>query len=163
MNGIATLLKSIFLCVGFRLLLLMLLFGAVLSLRGQTATVNASAGEIVATTLIFEAGGEVDDHGMVAVYEVIRNRAHAQNKTEIQVCLARKQFSCWNGVTDVAKLVAKARKHPRWADAMYVYMNGKQTNFTKGATFYHSNRIAPPKWAAYSHKTCEIGNHIFYK
>lgn len=119
--------------------------------------------DIVVTTLIFEAGGERDDHGMLAVYEVIQNRAHAQKKTEIQICLARKQFSCWNGVTDIKKKVERARKHPKWEEAVLVYLNGKGTNFTKGATFYHSNKIAPPKWAYQSRKLCEIGNHIFYR
>lgn len=122
-----------------------------------------SQNEIVAATLIMEAGGERSDHGMVAIYEVIQNRARKAGKSFLQICLAPKQFSCWNGVSDTAKIVQKAKKHKKWSEAMYVVLNAVNTNYTKGAIFYHSNTITPPKWARFSTRIGSIGNHIFYR
>lgn len=157
MNGTPSLLKSILLYAVFRLLLLTLLFGAVLSLRGQTTTVTVSRGEIVAATLILEAGGEADPRAMAAVREVIANRA--KNKTEISVCLAPKQFSCWNG-KNVEDGIAKAKRHPKWSQALALV--NQKTNYTNGATHYHAEKVSP-SWAKKLAKTIQIGHHIFYK
>ena len=108
MNGTPSLSKSILACAALRLLPLTLLFGAALSLRGQSATVSVSRGEIVAATLILEAGGEADSRAMAAVREVIANRA--KNKTELAVCLAPKQFSCWNKIP-VERGIEIAKRH----------------------------------------------------
>ena len=150
-------LKSILLYAVFRLLLLTLLFGAVLSLRGQTTTVTVSRGEIVAATLILEAGGEADPRAMAAVREVIANRA--KNKTELAVCLAPKQFSCWNG-KNVEDGIAKAKRHPKWSQALALV--NQKTNYTNGATHYHAEKVSP-RWAKKLVKTVQINHHIFYK
>lgn len=50
---------------------------------------------ILSLTLIGEAIGE-PIQGIVGVGSVIRNRVFALGKTYSQVCLAAKQFSCWN-------------------------------------------------------------------
>lgn len=119
--------------------------------------------EVVAATLIMEAGGERNGHAMVAVYEVIQNRAKAAKKTFLQICLARKQFSCWNGVTDIEKAIAKAKRHKKWNESIYVVMNAVNNNFTKGATHYHSNKISAPSWSKKMTNLGSIGNHIFYR
>lgn len=156
-NGTPSLLKSILLYVVFRLLVVMLLFGAVLSLRGQTATVTVSRGEIVAATLILEAGGEADPRALAAVREVIANRA--KNKTEISVCLAPKQFSCWNKIS-VERGIEIAKQHPKWPQALALVK--QQTNYTNGATHYHAKKVSP-SWAKKLVVTKEIGHHVFYK
>jgi N-acetylmuramoyl-L-alanine amidase len=156
-TGTPSLWKSILLYAVFRVLLLTLLFGGVLSLRGQSATVSVSRGEIVAATLILEAGGEADPRAMAAVREVIANRA--KNKTELAVCLAPKQFSCWNKIT-VERGIEIAKRHPKWSYALALV--NQKTNYTKGATHYHAQKVSP-SWAKKLAKTVQIGHHIFYK
>ena len=157
MIGTPSLLKTIFVCAALRLLLLMLLFGVVSSLRAQTATVSVSRGEIVAATLILEAGGEADPRAMAAVREVIANRA--KNKTELAVCLAPKQFSCWNKIP-VERGIEIAKRHPKWSYALALV--NQKTNYTSGATHYHAQKVSP-SWAKKLAKTVQIGHHIFYK
>ena len=150
-------LKSILLYAVFRLLLLTLLFGVVSSLRAQTTTVTVSRGEIVAATLILEAGGEADPRAMAAVREVIANRA--KNKTELAVILAPKQFSCWNG-KNVEDGIAKAKRHPKWSQALALV--NQKTNYTNGATHDHAEKVSP-SWAKKLARTVQIEHHIFYK
>lgn len=127
------------------------------------AKAEPSQREVVAATLILEAGGERNDHGMVAVYEVIQNRARIKKKSLMEICLARKQFSCWNGTTDISKTIERAKKHKKWNEALYVVDNAVDSNCTKGATHYHSNKIAPPYWTKQMTHVATVGNHIFYK
>lgn len=95
---------------------------------------------------------------MAAVREVIANRA--KNKTEMSVCLAPKQFSCWNG-RSVESGIAKAKKHPKWAQALQI-ANARPTSYTLGATHYHTTKISL-YWSKSLAKTTTIGHHIFYK
>ena len=123
----------------------------------QGSTVNASASEIVAATLILEAGGESDARAMAAVREVIANRA--KNKTEISVCLAPKQFSCWNKVS-TERGIEIAKRHAKWPQALALVKN--KSNYTNGATHYHAEKVSP-SWAKKLVRTAKIGHHIFYK
>ncbi len=52
--------------------------------------------QIIALTLLAEARGEGIE-GMEAVAMVIKQRMANRKQTASQVCLAPKQFSCWNG------------------------------------------------------------------
>ncbi len=71
------------------LLLLMTTFSGAASLpEVQSVTVTVSQTEVVAATLIMEAGGEGRE-GMEAVREVIANRA--KGKGEMIVCLSTSQ------------------------------------------------------------------------
>lgn len=123
------------------------------------------ANDVVVSTIIMEAGGEYDIGALEAVYEVIKTRSKKRNKTLAQVCLQRKQFSCWNGKADGIKAleatIAKAKKHPRWKIAENIL--GSNTNFTNGADHYHANYINTPYWADSMIVTAKIGRHIFYK
>jgi spore germination cell wall hydrolase CwlJ-like protein len=140
------------------LLLLTAIFtGLVSSLPAQNITITVSQTEVVAATLIMEAGGE-GRQGMEAVREVIANRA--KNKSEIIVCLAPKQFSCWNGIA-VGTGIDKARKHPRWELALKI-AKAAPTNHTKGSTHYHTTKVSP-SWAKKLAQTVKIKNHIFYR
>ena len=67
---------------------------------GLVSNLSGNASEIVAATLILEAGGEYAYGSMQAVHEVILNRAVKRRLTPKQVCLQRKQFSCWNSVSN---------------------------------------------------------------
>lgn len=115
---------------------------------------------IIAATLILEAGGEYAPGAMQAVHEVICTRAWKRNLTRRQVCLQRKQFSCWNS-GNIDQLVAKAQKHPRYAEAVAI-VGAKITNYTAGADHYHADYCSP-YWAPSMKVTATIGRHIFYK
>jgi spore germination cell wall hydrolase CwlJ-like protein len=119
--------------------------------------IEISSSEVVAATLIMEAGGE-GVMGMEAVREVIANRA--KGKEEITVCLAPKQFSCWSGIP-ISKGIEIAKKHPNWTLALFI-ARSKPTNHTKGATHYHNLKVSP-SWAKKLKKTASIKNHIFYR
>ena len=90
------------------------------------------ADDIIVATIIMEAGGEYHTGALEAVYEVIKTRAKKRNKTLAQICLQRKQFSCWNGITP-KEGIEKASKHPRWNEALKLAYYKSQTNYTKGA------------------------------
>jgi spore germination cell wall hydrolase CwlJ-like protein len=124
------------------------------------SNLSVNASEIVAATLILEAGGEYALGSMEAVNEVIRNRASKRKLTTRQVCLQRKQFSCWNS-GNIDQLLAKAKRHPRFNEAMAI-VTGAPTNYTGGADHYHAD-YCNPYWASSMEKTCVIGKHIFYK
>jgi len=127
---------------------------------GISSHLSSNASEIVAATLILEAGGEYSIGSMEAVNEVIRNRAAKRKLTTRQVCLQRKQFSCWNSGR-IEQLLAKAKRHPRFSEAMAI-VTGAPTNYTGGADHYHAD-YCNPYWASSLKKTCVIGKHIFYK
>jgi spore germination cell wall hydrolase CwlJ-like protein len=127
---------------------------------GLVSHLSGNASEIVAATLILEAGGEYSTGSMEAVNEVIRNRAAKRKLTTRQVCLQRKQFSCWNSGR-IEQLLAKAKRHPRFNEALAI-VNGASTNYTSGADHYHAD-YCNPYWASSLKKTCTIGKHLFYK
>jgi len=82
------------------------------------ATYSATDAEIVAATIILEAGGEYSPNALRAVNEVIQNRAIKRRIAPSQVCLQRLQFSCWNNKPKRAELLAKAQRHPRYNQAL---------------------------------------------
>ena len=114
---------------------------------------------VVIATIILEAGGEYKHGALEAVYEVILNRAEKRNLAPAEVCLQRKQFSCWNNIK-VKDGIRIAKEHPRWAIAENILE--KKTNYTKGADHYHADYVNP-YWAKSMEKTVVIGRHIFYK
>lgn len=116
--------------------------------------------EIVAATLILEAGGEYSAGSMEAVNEVIRNRSVKRSLTVAQVCLQRLQFSCWNS-GQIDQKITKAKRHPRWSEALAI-VTGPATNYTGGADHYHADYVAP-YWAESMTETVRIGRHIFYR
>ena len=122
---------------------------------------NAHSDEqIIAATLILEAGGEYTKGSMESVHEVICTRAWKRELTRREVCLQRMQFSCWNS-GKIDKLVAKAKLHSRYAEALRI-VNGNMTDFTGGADHYHADYCSP-YWAPSLTRTTKIGRHIFYK
>ena len=128
----------------------------------SAATVSAATKtEIIAATLIAEAGGESDPRAMIAVKEVISNRAAKRKIAEDKVCLQRLQFSCWNNVSQES-VVAKAKRHSKWNKALALASSPSRTNYTLGSDHYHTLKVNP-KWNRSLNKTVTIQNHIFYK
>ena len=123
-------------------------------------SLGATKQEIVAATLIAEAGGEKVEGAMEAVYEVILNRSIQRKISTDKVVLQKYQFSCWNG-KNVNDVVNKAKEHAKWNKAMKITSSSK-TNFTNGAQYYHTKAVNP-SWNKSLKKTKVIGAHIFYK
>lgn len=128
----------------------------------QSSIDKVADDELIAATLILEAGGERHPYSMVAVYEVIRNRATQRNQTMREVVLARKQFSCWNNVERRMELFEHATRHIQYPLALKIVREKKDTNITRGATHYHAVRVNP-YWATSYTETITIQNHIFYR
>jgi putative nucleotidyltransferase with HDIG domain len=133
------------------------------------ATNNIIDAYIVATTLYGEAGGE-GEKGMQAVMNVIMNRAKGDFSKARAICLQRKQFSMWNGVThpeekamDFVKLYRTDNSFKTVIKIVDLAMKGKLPDITHGALFYFNPEKAQPSWAKKMVKTATIGHHEFYK
>jgi len=130
----------------------------ILSAASVTA---ATKTEIVAATLIAEAGGEKDTRAMAAIKEVIVTRASKRHMDTDKVCLQRLQFSCWNGISPDDG-VRKAKRHAKWNQALKIAESKDYTNYTLGADHYHTLNVKP-SWSKKLKTTVTIQNHIFFK
>ena len=97
-----------------------------------------------------------------AVLEVIRNRAVKSNTTYSNIVTRRHQFE---SVTrqGVEGIISKAKKHPKYSEALKLVKDNRITNFTKGATHFYNPSIPAPAWARHDEFTIAIGGHYFYK
>ena len=142
-----------------------LLYGILLS---QLVTALGASSElsrqqkIVAITILAEARGE-GDSGMGAVAAVIAQRAIDRKQTWEKVCLAKWQFSCWNGksVKDLEHLL----NVPQAEMAIYLAKNMHRIDRSKigNANHYYADYIKAPYWAKGKKPVKKIGHHIFYK
>jgi spore germination cell wall hydrolase CwlJ-like protein len=122
---------------------------------------------IIALTIAFEAIGE-PMAGKQMVATAIVNRAEERKLSAVDVCLQRKQFSCWNKGIDQAKImkqIAKWEKEcPReWEDCLLL---GTQVHCglfkpITGANHYFNPSKCSPKWADKMVGKLPVGNHIF--
>ena len=128
------------------------------------------AGEVVAQssvgdysipvqTLVLEAGGE-GFLGMVAVGEVIRNRAFKAHLSPEQVVMMPKQFSCWNKPLIAQK--ALSRVSDKTLQVARQAWDGSRTLLqTRGSTHY-CTLDTYPYWAVGHVPAVIIGHHKFY-
>lgn len=122
--------------------------------------------------------------GIVAVASVIRNRVGKRFGDSYKVvCLAPKQFSCWNDGTDAnhARLMEKARlvvgdyaerstqsPDPIVRQLKFLaqgIMNGDLLDRSKHADHYMTTELfiaKPPAWAEKQTPTCYVGAHAFF-
>jgi spore germination cell wall hydrolase CwlJ-like protein len=145
--------------------------------------------DVVASTLVLEAGGEKHVHAMEAIMGVIMNRAKNNPANFAKVCLRKYQFSCHNNSTlqkdpkkkkaELHENINNAKEHPSWQhayDLVKASLNGDYTDMTNGSTHYyaHSGENAVKKKPSWIPKkdggtnkkgehTMDIGNHRFYK
>ena len=138
---------------------------------------------IIAATLMAEAGGE-SLIGKQAVASVIHNRAALERSsgTYAEVCLAPKQFSCWNaGEEEMNKRIVKwmLEYDLNWrqcidiAISMTKEYNGEDEFFepTGKWTHYFNPKMVWPFWAKgvkeddaiedNEEGVTRIGNHLF--
>lgn len=137
---------------------------ALIILALVAASSRACAG-VVADTLYLEARGE-RERGLRAVASVVYNRAERTGKTFEAVCLAPKQFSCWNGLAP--KTCKIAPKSVRDAEA-YRLCQTIEAELLTGKfeplgdwTHYYNPRLCSPKWAR-GVEQVKIGNHNFLR
>jgi N-acetylmuramoyl-L-alanine amidase len=105
--------------------------------------------------------------GMTAVLFVIENRSMAKRKMwptdPEQICLQRKQFSCWND-NDPQRDLYPADNDKEYELAEIIYSNVPDlADPTDGATAYYDASIPPPEWAKPENFTVQIGKLRFYK
>lgn len=127
-------------------------------------------------TVVGEARGEPVE-GQIAVANVIMNRAKTRGPNIKEVCLAPKQFSCWNPgdpnrklLDDLAqKMMEGSYAYDKYKQIQWIVdgiITGKLTDNTKGkdhymtTALYHS--VSKPSWARVPKGSpVEIGNHTF--
>ena len=127
--------------------------------------------DVLAETLWCEARGE-GKIGVDAVASVIMNRAKRSGKKVSEVCLQRKQFSCWNNRTlpvvgGDRKFIMKPNLTPRenkifslCRSTAYAVVIGTFVP-TVDATHYYAHNKVTPKWAQSMWNKKVIGNHTF--
>lgn len=149
----------------------------------QKAEVKITNLDILAATLIGEAGGEGAE-GMHAVMNVIMNRVKGSNdpvRRAVAVVLKPKQFSMFNSYTigneKIENIIFKFKQHPKWKLAEEIALkglSGKLEDITNGATHYHVTKgksKVTPKWShpsiggknSQAVVTNTIGAHTFLK
>ena len=121
----------------------------------------------LAEAIYFEARGE-DIIGQYAVAEVILNRVDAQQFPN-SVCKvvsegATKLHSCQFSYNCDGKpeYINDLKSYKRILKLSEMFYAGTARLLTGGATFYHSQDVAPG-WTARLKQTREIGRHIFYR
>jgi hypothetical protein len=133
-----------------------------------------SDSNILAATLVMEAGAESDSNAMLAVYNVLQNRSARSGDSLSDEALKPLQFSCWNkGETSRQDRIKSAQSHPKWEEAMEIVRKFPK-DITGGATHYHvfrgKRKVTPswtvPKLGGKNKKaviTKTIGDHVFLK
>lgn len=117
--------------------------------------------QIIALTLLAEARGEGVE-GMEAVAMVIKQRMANRKQTASQVCLAPKQFSCWNGKTsdDLHQLW----QSPAAPNAIKLVRRfGKLDPAVIGYADHYCTVKIKPYWSKGKTPVAVIGNHKFFK
>ena len=122
--------------------------------------------DILTGTIFGEARGEPTD-GKVGVGLTIRTRVEHPGwwgRNWREVCLADKQFSCWQDHNKDAIVVAKNSNSKLWkicrSVAVDIYL-GIVINGLGKPTHYHNISVSP-QWAQRLVRLAKIGNHIFY-
>jgi len=120
---------------------------------------EARASDIPWKTLLLEAEGE-GYVGMVAVGEVIRNRAKRGDLSHDAVCLAPWQFSAWNDRLWASNRLKRASKGAI-ETAKRAWRDSAGTNSTLGSRHYHTKAVKP-YWSKGKAPIVTIGAHRFY-
>lgn len=136
--------------------------------------------DIIAATLVDEAGGEKDaEKGMIAVMNVLMNRANGNILKAAAECLKPKQFSGWNvinksDINSVNKFIDSKRKHAKFSMALKIVSQARSGNLkdiTSGADHFlninltklQSKTSSLPSWFDKNKVTVVIGNHTFLR
>jgi len=127
----------------------------------------------VAMAVYFEARGEQQIAGLIAVAEVIENRVQ-DSRFPDDHCSVVKQGRYWGGhpikhqcqfTFYCDRKPETVRDHESWRTALLVAskaLNGEFVPVTHGATHYHAKSVNP-YWSHTGELTQAIGSHLFYK
>lgn len=120
---------------------------------------------IIAWTIYHEAQSE-GVYGMTLVASTIHNRAVMRDEPLVNVCLDRKQYSCWNFVKRPAVWVESrvTPKTPEWEQAWRIATDmviGRFSPVTR-ADHYHEVKCKP-HWKAKMQECTRHRKHVFYR
>lgn len=125
-----------------------------------TLGAEPSQRDVVAMTILGEARGE-GKAGMYAVACVIAQRAINRNKTAKQICLQRKQFSCWNGGGKNLHALLNTSQ-ATYAKLLATNINNLQRSYVGNADHYCTLKTHN-YWTRGKAPIKVIGNHKFFK
>lgn len=111
--------------------------------------------------LYFESMGEPAE-GQIAICHVVINRARLRGQTVEEVIRASQQFSWYNGGS------VPAIKYPMElikcaSSVMAAFGERMQGKTLWGSDHYFNPNEVRPSWAASMTRTCNIGDHEFYR
>lgn len=143
--------------------LLIIALWVLLWLGFVAATFGDVRRDTVIAVIVGEAGGE-GTAGMVAVANVLRNRADIRGSSMYAEAVRKSQF-------DAVKrpdFIGWAKRHKSWATASAVYdgvLAGKMRDNTGGATHFINPKACRvlPRWYYVYPTTATIGRHTFKK
>ena len=126
--------------------------------------------DILARTVYGEARGELLPFGLaplIAVANVVLNRKNKNfARTVADVCLAPRQFSCWNpGDPNFEKIRGVSPKCFVFGTCLRVarrVLEESWPDLTDGCDHYHE-RSVKPFWAACREPKRILGSHYFYE
>jgi hypothetical protein len=134
--------------------------------------------DIIATTLVDEAGGEKDAaRDMQSVLNVIMKRGKGDIRAAAAACLKEKQFSGWNpikksDVKSVNGFIETKRKHGKYSVALKLVAQaraGTLKDLTNGADHFLNLELTKsqngnvPSWYDPKKVTAKIGKTTFLK
>lgn len=122
----------------------------------------ASELEVVYKTIAMESANQPFE-GQVAVAGVILERSRQSGKSLEAVCLAKKQFSCWNSRKWAFSWLSRnydAKVRSKAIRALETAINASQAY--RGVRHYHAKGVRPA-WAKGHEPAFVIGEHLFYR
>lgn len=122
-----------------------------------------SESHVVRNTLFAEARSE-GRRGIEAVASVIQNRAERSGKSLEAVCLARRQFSCWNGgYYQPEPQNEQERQILAFCEGLESQMRAGKFKPLGNWTHYYNGSLCSPSWAGDLEEVETIGRHTFGK
>lgn len=139
------------------------LVGIILTVGSPTVRAATYGQQVVAAVLMAEAWGEGRE-GMIAVAEVIRNRADKEGISPLAIVKQPRQFTSLNNTTP-PQLIRKFWKARDWEIALEISRMlynepEKLPGITNGADHYDNGR---PYWAKGRTPVAVVGSHKFYR
>lgn len=124
---------------------------------------SVSPERVIALTLYLEAGNQ-DTVGKECVASVIWNRAGGDPKKLVAVCLAKKQFSCWNKRRPAS---VKVKTNVSYRICELIAKDMVRGTFCVpyrmlGVNYYHEKSVHPD-WGNPTKRVCREGDHLFYR
>lgn len=149
------------------IIIVIMLGSAIMAIADDRKECSLTDTQIVAMTIWGEARGE-GDAGMYAVACVISQRAINRSITPAEICLQRKQFSCWqnqfsSNQTPTSTFERKLKtKEGVYAMLLAKNIKGLDRKFVKYADHYVTLKTQV-YWMNGHRPVTVIGNHKFFK